>query len=649
MKKFKVMFLMLILILALSGCKNEEETPVVDDVPDNVPVEVEATPRTQLKELETEYEMDTELLPADLVEVLPDFVESYTKSVFLDDNGIVLDSIKIVEGENKYTIISQFFDGVNDELELNITGVKPKSKLPEDVAYRFETNRVFNDYGLSYVEMPGYTVEPALANMYDDFSVVKQVCSYVSDVNGYDISISKLDVKDENLYETKGESLFMLDLTSFLTSLIEPESLAAVYAEDAEADSKIESAIFDLVNNNLSGVMDSTSIPSKIYDLEGNEYIGKVYKKVINFKFLGTDYKKVPVSCYQVFDINDDKYIVEYILSDADDLLAGIDLDTFEKIKVDNAILTEDGIKAFLGKVFESEVMDAQMLFANTPIKGDPVKDITGYVVYGTIASDDIPGRGDNQYPDLYETSDDVAELMKDSYFSKYASTGIWNWPENDTKCRRWVYTIDSDTTFSSFIIFPDGTSLKSRMKPEDETVNEPDPISIGDGTGVSGGDVNFDVVKHELIGSYYKFIFNTGKTEIGQVNLNKVKSTSTSMEVTFKDKIYTIDVIDADMLTEYVFSNNVYWYDTSDISGDLSISKGTAVMLGDNTLLNYTLTYYSGTEDKYVTVDYCSVIVTDSDDCIIIHKDGIPTEDMHMKELLKTIFSRNEKIQTEE
>ena len=125
----------------------------------------------------------------------------------------------------------------------------------------------------------------------------------------------------------------------------------------------------------------------------------------------------------------------------------------------------------------------------------------------------------------------------------------IYTWPDSETKYRRFLYVITSNTTFNQAIYFPDGTY---RLSGDDEYK---DNITIGDdGSGGNSGNTNSST--HNIISPYATYVLSNGGDSELVFDYNT--SNASRLVFTYGGQKYYVESVKSSDITRYQ-KNSIY------------------------------------------------------------------------------------------
>lgn len=220
------------------------------------------------------------------------------------------------------------------------------------------------------------------------------------------------------------------------------------------------------------------------------------------------------------------------------------------------------------------------------------IKDLCNKAVIGDVTplrptappENDISTAPEGEEPT--EEQDTVADTFK-SYAQLYP--GIFTWPENDTKYRRWVYVIDESTQFVSSIINPDGTSIISGVMSDDDWRIETNTGNTeGSTPGGEGGSGMSEGKTYQLNSSYSTFELNMGA--VGAAAVDEEKSTSGRAVINYNGAEFYIETVRTSQIQNYV-ANSLY--DTSKFKdGAFRVVEGKKTTTNIGEITQYDISY---------------------------------------------------------
>jgi ribosomal protein S18 len=233
------------------------------------------------------------------------------------------------------------------------------------------------------------------------------------------------------------------------------------------------------------------------------------------------------------------------------------------------------------------------------------------------------------------ETEEKEVVSAKQTYQAKYPEVYEWPADSNGTRYSRWNYVIDSDTTFTSTIIFKDGTQMVSGNQDEDDDTSidfSSDDYSYG--TADVDGDSSAMQILVTTAGTYY-----IDNESMSDVIINTASSTSSVTVLSYNGNKYYIETSNSSKIDTY---KETCIYSTNDMSSlDYSINsedtKAAVTELGR--IVPYTITY-TDFDDATQTKGYMAVYTIDND-YLVIYADNMDDSTDTMIELLKTLVTK--------
>lgn len=618
-----IMVLTLACAMLITGCsKNKGE----ENVPADTTVEES---RLSIKDpTVTQYEIGTVINVNDIISMSEEDASNLVNIVFMDGTN-VSDEYTVVLGENTVPIIAEFADGTQSDIQWTYTGVEPESKLSEDVKAIFDNaEEVHNCAGLSYVCPEGWTYSdtsgmPTVVNGVEVDSI--QFTNSSDNSNIASIAISNNSDVEESINTSK--LAVNMVLSSLITECTDEATLSAVLSDEEKEE---------LFSNLLSTIVDTTisTMPLNVsgmtvYGTDGTEYTSDVDTIVIDLSalFAGTD--KAIAAYYQVVDFNGNEYCITYTVKKEEVT------DTSEKatlnyptIKVDESILTEEGLRNHLTKIgeelqkaneTEASVMKETLASISTE-KPDNFDILTNYVIYGEyeVPNTETSVEGESTNESTVEISEELetsevneAVEVKSTYASKYPD--IYKWPDNDVKYRRYHHVIESDTQFNQTIINPDGTYIHSGAEHD----------AYNPSTGTTDDTSENNAQSYDLVSDYGTYTFSNDT--LTDVRFDTVKSNSKHLELTYLGDRYYIEITTATDVQ--ILSKESCLYDTrvfKDGLFEVTVAAAGKKNTEFGTIVPYNIKYTSKDTGKAVESPYMAVYNI-SNVYLMIYSDNMP------------------------
>lgn len=617
-----IMVLTLACAMLITGCgKNNEE-----NVPTDTTVEES---RLSIKDPTiTQYEVGAVINVNDIISISEEDAGNLVNVVFMDGTNVSTE-YTVVLGENTVPIIAEFADGTQSDIQWTYTGVESESKLPEDVKAIFNNaEEVHNCAGLSYVCLEGWTCSdtsdmPTVINGVEVESI--QFTNSSDSSNIASIAISNNSDVEESINTSK--LAVNTVLSSLITECTDEATLSAVLSDEEKEE---------LFSNLLSTIVDTTisTMPLNVsgmtvYGTDGTEYTSDVDTIVIDLSalFAGTD--KAIAAYYQVVDFNGNEYCITYTVK-KEEVTDTSDEATlnYPAIKVDESILTEEGLRNHLTKIgeelqkaneTEASVMKETLASISTE-KPDNFDILTNYVIYGEyeVPNTETPVESESTNESTVEISEELetsevneAVEVKSTYASKYPD--IYKWPENNVKYRRYHHVIEGDTQFNQTIINPDGTYIHSGAEHD----------AYNPSTGTVGDTSENNAQSYDLVSDYGTYTFSNDT--LTDVRFDTVKSNPKHLELTYLGDRYYIEITTATDVQ--ILSKESCLYDTRTFKDGLfevSVAAAGKKNTEFGTIVPYNIKYTSKDTGKVVESSYMAVYNI-SNVYLMIYSDNMP------------------------
>lgn len=635
-----ILILTMVVSTLLAGCSNPLDKFKKGE--DEVPTEI-IEENTNVTLIGTGSYMVGDIVTIDdVISIDADVAGNVTNKVFLSDTGSLLEQLDTSEaGEFTVNIVVEFIDAEGWQKQYTYVVEKPESKLPDSVKANFDNaEKIYTFEGLSIVCPADWSYGSGSSTFNGVESEYVQLTNFTTESNIGGVVIRKVADKEGLTDLTK--SAIQLTLGIIFDACTDEDSLKEL-EEDSTAEGKYEEAFNEFVDSIVSTTELETN-GMTIYDIDGNQYTGKVLNTIVDLSCLYPGADRIVAGYSQYIEINGSIYEIDYLLKteDAEDGTESEDTEEmteYPQVKVDESILTADGIKAHFTKISEELLklsgedssMVAEIVDSITETNPDNYDIATGYIIYGTYEKEDVTEETANSVEveagNEEETVSGMVGNVKPTYQSKHPE--LYTWPESDTKYRKWIYVIGEGVTYTGSIILPDGTVLSTENG---------DSINSSNGSMTNGestqGNNSVVVSLMSSYGTY--FVSNKDKQE---AIIDTANSSSSVAVVSYNNNKYYIETARAATITNY--QQNCIYSTAGMKDGSYVVesvdSKAITTEIGK--IIPYTISYtdynYKKQEKGYMAV------YNINNDYLVIYADNTDADSSTMTELLSKLISK--------
>lgn len=551
-KKLCICLSTLLVLSTLTGCNADELKQKLPWNKGNVQVDIETEegPSHQITiNNGQEFESGTEISYADVAVLNDEDSMNLVKVIFVSNDGTMTETYVIPEvdtnEERTVDIMMQFMDGSDWSGTITFVAI-PSNKIiyPEPLATNLRNKEWYSG------DFNGTVVSTTYPNNTGVFST-GLISSYNQFSGSNFIKFDKLSGYDSEDFKNGPTRVFYVESWSEDSDLTKEQSDTLSQFADTVREKLIMTGGVDFTNY---VIYNSDGLPLQVsrayFILDGqltNESPKKITTAYIFDDLMGSTIAITPEIGVTDFDytlfMSDENFDFKYDFdaSEEDNLSTFSEtayLSSWINTITYNAELLDDCIEdltynTFLGEVVKLETQAQQS---------------TGEIVDAPSDLQIDVGSGDAQT----EASNDELIQVKPTYQSKHP--GIYQWPENDIKYRRWDYVINNEVNFNGIIVMPDGTIIRSSDNDEEYEFNGGSYISGSETGSSSTGKSNADT--YELVSAYgtYKLSAEGFQNMEFQKNL----STSGRLVFTYNKARFYIETGRASTINNYL-ANSIY------------------------------------------------------------------------------------------
>ena len=586
----------------------------------------------------------------DLVTIDDAEVGNVIQKVIIQDDYTVAESYTFAEsGVYTLTVMVEFIDGTVWDGTCTIDVAEVTLELPDalsdNIAKLQWTVRGITGLDTNNgVESIGFADSGVLLSYAHDNIRVNDPGILIGNLNLYDADMPTFDMgvfTDSQLNELRqaGSSPLAHDVVG-LGQLYGARAMASM-ARDEETEQRVNMIgwMIDFYN----GLTTATMVGSDkfLYSVDGSSYQVYIVEYSVSlapyggetYTFAGPMCVKYPDGRTLMF-VDTTHYLDTGV--DVDQALTKILGNASEEDSDEQGVEVPSSYEEFVQRIIMS---DGGMGFvkstaANRQSTADALSSISRYLDYMILGdvtplrpvAEDVTivvGEGEEEP----EESGMVGEVYT-PYAQKYPQ--IYTWPNNETKYRRWIYIIDSDTNFVSTIINPDGTSLISGWKDDenDWRLDIPSGQQTGTGSGSSGPNTG---EQWTLSSAYSTYEINTAGMQ--GVDFKEDQSTSGRLVITYKGKNYYIETATASRIQGYIASSIYPTSAFKDGSYNVQEYSADAQTTSIGKIIPYKISY-TDSNGNYQTKPYMEVYNI-YNDYLVIYADDIPGDATVMRDLL--------------
>jgi hypothetical protein len=573
------------------------------------------------------YTARDEVTIDDIISVDDSVAGSVVQEAILDSTGQIVNSLDTtIIGDYTVTIIVEFIEG--DEWSATYDYTVESFGADEEATAAYT-----NVDGHNTVTSNNSTIitvvysESGCWMMDDDLNIIGSG----NNIDGSYLGVSEyekstLSTTDGKVYVYYGDvDTAVADVMSSVIHL-QDDSSSVTDEDESDTDDASQDDMASYGNAIIDSIYTgmSSSYAGTLYSLDGTRV--DVYEVYANFDYslltgTGDDTRAFPIGyVLQNYDANNVFYITE---AQSFDVLGLSNIDIADDVSEDDLKTAVTDYFVTNGIPYYEEAYSFDTL-QNTFLAGE----------YTGSESDDV-NEVDVSSDTEEETEEKEVVSAKQTYQAKYPEVYEWPADSNGTRYSRWNYVIDSDTTFTSTIIFKDGTQMVSGNQDEDDDTSidfSSDDYSYG--TADVDGDSSAMQILVTTAGTYY-----IDNENMSDVIINTASSTSSVTVLSYNGNKYYIETSNSSKIDTY---KETCIYSTNDMSSlDYSINsedtKAAVTELGR--IVPYTITY-TDFDDATQTKGYMAVYTIDND-YLVIYADNMDDSTDTMIELLKTLVTK--------